>query len=259
MSANLTPDYDPDLALTRGKWVNVRGIMRWQGARPVDEPETTDGDIVCSYCDARFWESCKSPDGRATRPHKARTRPRTCYCGGDVESSNYNCADCQKKAASKRLTPEVKIRNKAAELIACPTCMAKVKESCKTSGGNVTAPHVDRLVPRRCECGGRVDAGKRVCEKCRVETAERANDHRHRQTVKAKKEEDARLAEARKIAARNAASPTCEMGHLRPANRNGRYLACPTCARDADRARRRAQRASVGRQDERDGRGSDAA
>lgn len=53
-------------------------------------------------------------------------------------------------------------------LIACPRCRAKVTETCKTTGGNPTAEHAERLVSRRCPCGERVAWKKQLCEPCRA-------------------------------------------------------------------------------------------
>jgi hypothetical protein len=61
---------------------------------------------------------------------------------------------------------------KAAEfdptLIACPTCRATVTQKCHTAGGNVTAPHADRLVSCRCLCGDLLESRKQYCEQCRA-------------------------------------------------------------------------------------------
>lgn len=110
MTANLAPNYDPDLAF-KGGWVTV-GLIRRPvlKVRPVDEPEVVDPDIVCTYCGARFWESCRSPNGSSSRAHKIRTRPRTCRCGGEVESTNATCSDCQRINAAARDITDSKIR-----------------------------------------------------------------------------------------------------------------------------------------------------
>jgi hypothetical protein len=52
------------------------------------------------------------------------------------------------------------------DLIACPTCFARVDETCRTRGGNVTGPHGSRLAPRLCSCGGRLKHQRRMCDAC---------------------------------------------------------------------------------------------
>lgn len=58
---------------------------------------------------------------------------------------------------------------KVANLIACPTCGAKVGQGCRTPGGWSTRPHADRLAPRLCPCGARPEGARRYCEPCRIE------------------------------------------------------------------------------------------
>lgn len=53
------------------------------------------------------------------------------------------------------------------ELIACPTCRARVDESCRTPAGNVREPHTTRLVARTCPCGASLAPRKQLCERCR--------------------------------------------------------------------------------------------
>lgn len=56
-----------------------------------------------------------------------------------------------------------------AQLIACPTCRARVTQSCRSSGGHPRAPHSTRLVSRRCACGSLLERKKSVCTFCRHE------------------------------------------------------------------------------------------
>lgn len=67
-------------------------------------------------------------------------------------------------------TPERPRTLDLTRLIACPTCHAKVTETCRTSGGNPTAPHGSRLAPRLCPCGALLEPKKQLCEHCRVES-----------------------------------------------------------------------------------------
>lgn len=53
------------------------------------------------------------------------------------------------------------------QLIACPTCRAKVTESCRTRSGHTTKPHGSRLAPRLCPCGSLLAPRRRYCDPCR--------------------------------------------------------------------------------------------
>lgn len=57
-----------------------------------------------------------------------------------------------------------------AQMIACPTCMVKVCQSCKTFGGRHGSSHAARLIPRRCPCGAVLGSRKMYCGPCRVES-----------------------------------------------------------------------------------------
>jgi hypothetical protein len=54
-------------------------------------------------------------------------------------------------------------------LIACPSCHAKVTESCKTKSGHTTFRHTSRLVGRLCKCGSSLPGQRRMCDECRDE------------------------------------------------------------------------------------------
>ncbi|KAB2808339.1 hypothetical protein F9L07_22755 [Pimelobacter simplex] len=66
------------------------------------------------------------------------------------------------------------------ELIACPTCHARVVERCKSATGTPRSPHVNRLVPRRCPCGESLDDRKQFCEWCRREARQETYARRER-------------------------------------------------------------------------------
>lgn len=57
------------------------------------------------------------------------------------------------------------------ELIACPTCRARMDERCRTSDG---ASHKRRLVKRVCSCGGPVRPREPMCGFCRAEMTVRS-------------------------------------------------------------------------------------
>lgn len=54
-------------------------------------------------------------------------------------------------------------------LIACPTCHAKVDQTCRTKNGHTTTPHMSRLTPRLCKCGALLRSKARYCPPCRRE------------------------------------------------------------------------------------------
>lgn len=68
-----------------------------------------------------------------------------------------------------------------AQMIACPTCQAKVCEPCRTPAGNSTE-HVLRLVPRRCQCGALLAPKCTFCETC-AEVARRRTYYRREVTT----------------------------------------------------------------------------
>lgn len=64
------------------------------------------------------------------------------------------------------------------DLIACPTCFARVDETCRTKSGNVTKPHGSRLVSRRCSCGNAVAPQCSYCSFCAREKLQQSkNEH----------------------------------------------------------------------------------
>ena len=67
-------------------------------------------------------------------------------------------------------------------LIACPSCHARIDETCKTTSGHVTTPHTVRLVPRKCPCGADLPAPKRrMCDECSARSLQRSkNEHSRR-------------------------------------------------------------------------------
>ena len=54
-------------------------------------------------------------------------------------------------------------------LIACPTCHARIDQSCRTRSGHTTAEHANRLVRRKCACGSELAGQRRYCDDCRDE------------------------------------------------------------------------------------------
>lgn len=51
--------------------------------------------------------------------------------------------------------------------IACPTCHARIDETCKTVSGHSTSPHGSRLAGRLCRCGNDLPRQRRMCDTCR--------------------------------------------------------------------------------------------
>lgn len=66
-------------------------------------------------------------------------------------------------------------------LVACPTCLARMDETCKTPSGQVTAEHGSRLVSRVCSCGGPVKPRHHYCDTCGPRALQVSkNDHGRR-------------------------------------------------------------------------------
>lgn len=65
-------------------------------------------------------------------------------------------------------------------LIACPTCHARIDQSCRTRSGHTTVEHANRLVRRKCPCGSELEGQRRYCDDCRDE-ANRMNKKAWRQ------------------------------------------------------------------------------
>jgi hypothetical protein len=55
------------------------------------------------------------------------------------------------------------------DLIACPTCHARMDERCKTRLGKSAQSHDSRLVARVCGCGGPIRAREPMCGFCRAD------------------------------------------------------------------------------------------
>jgi hypothetical protein len=77
-------------------------------------------------------------------------------------------------------------------LVACPTCRARVVQSCRTKSGHTTAAHANRLVQRRCGCGRDLPGQRRYCDECR--------DERNRMSKRAWSQRQARATTTRKDA-----------------------------------------------------------
>lgn len=89
-------------------------------------------------------------------------------------------------AAPRSERTETDVERAIGDLIACPTCHAKVSELCKTRTGRHRQEHASRLVPRRCHCGGAVGPGKKMCDLCRAE-ARRENGRIGMQNTRARR------------------------------------------------------------------------
>lgn len=94
--------YAPDLALTGGRWIGDRGIMRWHPDPPpiTDENAEQRGQIVCP-CGARETETCRTSQGRRTKAHSARTKPQTCPCGAPLGWKRRLCDACNPRLRIK--------------------------------------------------------------------------------------------------------------------------------------------------------------
>lgn len=57
-----------------------------------------------------------------------------------------------------------------ADQIACPYCLAKASERCRTASGGRSGPHPQRILPRCCPCGGELSTRAAViCRQCRAD------------------------------------------------------------------------------------------
>lgn len=63
--------------------------------------------------------------------------------------------------------PAVETERKVHDLVACPTCRARVDECCRTPSGHTRPPHKSRLAPRLCPCGAPLARRRRYCDPCR--------------------------------------------------------------------------------------------
>ncbi len=108
MTANLAPNYDPDLAF-KGGWVTV-GLIRRPvlKVRPVDEPDPkrtilADNETrVCLTCDAGPRDTCRNNKGKSCSPHKNRLIARQCACGETAIPRAPICKKCQNRAIEQR-------------------------------------------------------------------------------------------------------------------------------------------------------------
>jgi len=73
-------------------------------------------------------------------------------------------------------------------LLACPTCHAKVSETCRTRSAHTTTPHDSRLAPRLCQCGAAMRSRARYCDLCRVAANRRSKRESQRRIRAAQKE-----------------------------------------------------------------------
>jgi hypothetical protein len=92
----------------------------------------------------------------------------------------------------RRHIPTLK-RDDLHRLVACPTCHARVDETCRSDGTRADGarprrtPHLSRLAPRLCACGARLEWKRKVCDWCRDE-ANRANKRDYMRRLRARGE-----------------------------------------------------------------------
>lgn len=106
-----------DDGLHGGRWVPVRGILRWVPSDSERAPEATPGPapeparhlfdpmrlIACPTCRARLAEPCRTTSGTTRTAHAARLVARVCKCGEKpyAPSARY-CTTC--RDAARRIT-----------------------------------------------------------------------------------------------------------------------------------------------------------
>jgi hypothetical protein len=65
---------------------------------------------------------------------------------------------------------------KITDLIACPTCHARITQACRArSGGPNGKPHPNRLVAQRCVCGAVKPRHRKLCPPCAKENRRISN------------------------------------------------------------------------------------
>ena len=55
------------------------------------------------------------------------------------------------------------------DLIACPTCHARVDQPCRSASGHTTT-HSNRLAPRLCPCGMTLKPRRTLCDWCATQS-----------------------------------------------------------------------------------------
>jgi hypothetical protein len=86
---------EAELALTGGRWVNVRGVMRWQAD---ETPAEAPPEPIACPCGARLSEPCRTTSGNWTR-HADRITSRRCSCGNVPREGSHFCTDeCRREA-----------------------------------------------------------------------------------------------------------------------------------------------------------------
>lgn len=128
---------------------------------------------------------------RTDNANRVRTVTR-CACGRRTESRTGTCIACHNPTipdaeaaltggqwvpiggimrwcAGEEPAAEVAARFDFSTLIACPTCAAKVTQSCRTTSGYPAKAHRARITSRRCPCGARAPSNAILCEPCRLQ------------------------------------------------------------------------------------------
>jgi hypothetical protein len=90
-----------DLGLHGGRWVPVKGVLRWQPSDADTAPTARDITtlIACPLCRATLTEHCRTSSGRNRWPHHSvRLVSRRCECGEVAQAGKKVCEVCQTKA-----------------------------------------------------------------------------------------------------------------------------------------------------------------
>src|SRR5690349_21088730 len=80
--------------------------------------------------------------------------------------------------------PTIEPASALADLIACPTCHAKITEVCRTPSGHSTDEHDTRIVSRRCGCGDPIPPRCKYCPTCRAKR-DQASKNEHNRLLRA--------------------------------------------------------------------------
>ena len=110
--------------------------------------------------------------------HAPTPTHNVCGCGARIGKAATRCRPCNLATIRENRSPL------PAQLVACPTCGAKVNQQCRTSGGHPAASHKSRIVARLCDCGAKTAANKTMCDPCSQESRRevvRAAQQRYRE------------------------------------------------------------------------------
>jgi hypothetical protein len=152
--------------MTHPKWVNYidQGYSPNDGLGP--------GRWMRDTWGVRVWVPAEPPP---------TPKDNRCECGQKIGKGSVRCRPCNLEVVKQKRPMD------PLKLVACPTCGAKVGQSCRTKNGNRAGSHKDRLTPRLCECGSVATPNCTMCDPCREQSRKdtwRTAAERYRNRVK---------------------------------------------------------------------------